>query len=105
LYNIVWHEGKYLISILVLNANCFGLFFQLNISKGEDIRSLPVGTLRSMLKKYSWVERRRASDMQKKISNAFAGQSTVDVNCIFVSVAFPKDNSFVASENPGKFDI
>jgi hypothetical protein len=57
-----------------------------------------------MIKKYSWPERRRTSDMQKKISNAFAGQSTVDVNCIFVSVAFPNNKSFDASENPGMFD-
>lgn len=79
------------------------VFFQFYLSEAKPINSLPKGTPKSLLKQYSQEERRRASKMQKVISNSFDSNEEVHVNLVFVSVAFSKDDSFFPSENPGKF--
>jgi hypothetical protein len=69
------------------------------------VAGLPKGTPGSLLKAYSWIERKRARDLQIKISKDSDPSGNVFVNCIYVSVAFSSGDSFNASENPGKFFI
>lgn len=54
-----------------------------------------------MLKAYSLLERKRAKNLQAKISKETDPGDDILVNHIYVSAAFPSDKSFAASENPG----